>query len=349
MDAEARQAAPNRRHMSFKIGISADFLNDAGEIGWGDIGLSMLDDHPGHEWEFLPDFGDVIPAAVADDYDAVLLLAPRITAETVADPKRLKIVARFGVGYDSVDVEACTRAGVAVTITPDSVRRPVAVGTVALILAMTHNVVVKDRLTRAGRWDEKLRHMGTGVTDRMLGIIGLGNIGREVVRVSQSLGFRYQAHNPYPISDRGDGLPVPLVGLEQLLRTSDIVCITARLIDETRNLIGADQLALMKPDAYLVNMGRGPIVDEPALVDALRSRRIRGAALDVFEQEPPAPDNPLFALENVTLTPHAIAWTDESAIGNGRSALQSILDVAAGRVPGGILNPEALSVKEQRA
>ena len=330
--------------MSFKIGISADFLNEAGEIGWGDIGLSMLDDHPECEWDFLPDSGDVIPAAVADEYDAVLLLAPRITAETVADPGRLKIVARFGVGYDSVDVEACTRAGVAVTITPDSVRRPVAVGTVALILAMTHNVVVKDRLTRAGQWQEKLHYMGTGVTGRMLGIIGLGNIGREVVRVSESLGFRYQAHNPYPISDRGDSLAVPLVGLEQLLRTSDIVCITARLTDQTRHLIGADQLALMKPDAYLVNMGRGPIVDEPALVDALRAHRIRGAALDVFEQEPPEPDNPLFALDNVTLTPHAISWTDESAIGNGHSALQSILDVAAGRMPGGILNPEALSV-----
>ena len=177
----------------------------------------------------------------------------------------------------------------------------------------------------------------------MLGIIGLGNIGREVVRVSESLGFRYQAHNPYPVSDRGDPLEVPLVDLGQLLRTSDIVCITARLTDQTRHLIGAEQLALMKPDAYLVNMGRGPIVDESALIDALQSKRIRGAALDVFEQEPPDPDNPLFALDNVTLTPHAIAWTGESAIGNGHSALQSILDVAAGRIPGGILNPEALS------
>ena len=132
------------------------------------------------------------------------------------------------------------------------------------------------------------------------------------------------------------------MGLEELLRTSDIVCITARLTDETRHLIGAREIAMMKPDAYLVNMGRGPIVDESALVDALERKSIRGAALDVFEEEPPDPNNPLFRLENVTLTPHAVSWTDESAIGNGRSALQSIIDIAHGRVPAGILNPQVI-------
>ncbi len=328
--------------MSFKIGITADFLNEEGHIGWGDIGLSLLTQYPDIEWGFLPDYGDEIPPEAADEWDALLVLAPRITAATVAQAERLKIVARFGVGYDNVDVVACTSAGIAVTITPDSVRRPVAVATVALILAMMHNIVVKDSLTRRGLWQEKLQYMGAGVTGKTLGIIGLGNIGQEVVRVSRSLGFEYLAHDPYPSSRRDPSLDVPYVGLEELLRTSDIVCITARLTNETRHLIGAREIAMMKPDAYLVNMGRGPIVDESALIDALERKSIRGAALDVFEKEPPDPNNPLFRLENVTLTPHAVSWTDESAIGNGRSALQSIVDIAHGRVPAGILNPQVI-------
>ncbi len=328
--------------MSFKIGITADFLNEEGQIGWGDIGLSLLTQYPDIEWGFLPDYGDEIPSEAANEWDALLVLAPRITAATVAQAERLKIVARFGVGYDNVDVVACTSAGIAVTITPDSVRRPVAVATVALILAMMHNIVVKDSLTRRGLWQEKLQYMGAGVTGKTLGIIGLGNIGQEVVRVSRSLGFEYLAHDPYPSSRRDPSLDVPYVELEELLRTSDIVCITARLTDETKHLIGAREIAMMKPDAYLVNMGRGPIVDESALIDALERKSIRGAALDVFEKEPPDPNNPLFRLENVTLTPHAVSWTDESAIGNGRSALQSIVDIAHGRVPAGILNPQVI-------
>jgi phosphoglycerate dehydrogenase-like enzyme len=329
--------------MPFKIGITADFLNDEGKIGWGDIGLSLLTQYPDIEWAFLPDYGDEIPSEAADEWDALLVLAPRITATTVARPERLKIVARFGVGYDNVDIDACTSAGIAVTITPDSVRRPVAVATVALILAMTHNIVVKDNLTRRGLWQEKLRYMGSGVTGKTLGIIGLGNVGQEVVRVSRSLGFKYLAHDPYPSSRRDPSLEVPYVELEELLRESDIVCITARLTDETTHLVGAREIAMMKPDAYLVNMGRGPIVDESALIEALERQSIRGAALDVFEQEPPDPENPLFTLENVTLTPHAVAWTDESAIGNGQSALRSIIDVAHGRVPAGILNPQVMA------
>ena len=186
--------------MSFKIGITADFLNEEGQIGWGDIGLSLLTQYPDIEWGFLPDYGDEIPSEAADEWDALLVLAPRITAATVAQAERLKIVARFGVGYDNVDVVACTSAGIAVTITPDSVRRPVAVATVTLILAMMHNIVVKDSLTRRGLWQEKLQYMGAGVTGKTLGIIGLGNIGQEVVRVSRSLGFEYLAHDPYPSS-----------------------------------------------------------------------------------------------------------------------------------------------------
>ncbi|HVB54120.1 MAG TPA: NAD(P)-dependent oxidoreductase [Candidatus Acidoferrales bacterium] len=336
--------------MTFKLGLTADFLNAKGEIGWGDIGLAMLDQSPAISWEFLADCGSELPPEVADDYDALLVLTPRVTAGTVARPKkRLRLVARFGVGYDNVDVGACTKAGVALTITPDGVRRPVAVGAIALILAATHNVVVKDRLTREGRWAQKLAYMGTGITGKTLGIVGLGNTGRELVVASQSLGMTYQAYDPYADEGAAASLGVPLIDLPTLMQTSDVVCIMAALTEETRHLIGARELAAMKGSAYLVNIGRGGIVDEAALIAALSEGRIRGAALDVFEEEPPDPGNPLLRMENVVLAPHAICWTDEIALGNGRSALQAVVDVAAGRRPSNVVNPEVFAQMDASA
>ena len=328
--------------MVFKLGLTHDFLNDEGQIGWGDIGLSILDSHPSISWEFLPDYGGELPPEVAEEFDALLVLLPRITANTVAKAKRLKLVARFGVGYDNVDVDACTRAGIALTITPDGVRRPVAISAVALILAVTHNLVAKDRLTREGRWAQKLGYMGTGVTGKMLGIVGLGNIGKEIVRVSKSLEMNYQACDPYVEEEAGRSLGVTMVDLSTLMSTSDVVCITVALNEETRHLIGQKELALMKPSAFLVNVSRGGVVDEEALINQLSEGRIKGAALDVFEKEPPDETSPLIGMENVILTPHAICWTDEIALGNGRSALQGVIDIASGRRPSNVVNPEAL-------
>lgn len=329
--------------MAFKLGLTRDFLNEEGKIGWGDIGLSMLDAHPGIAWEFLPDYGSELPPEVADDYDALLVLLPSVTSKTVERAERLKLVARFGVGYDNVDVDACTRAGIALTITPDGVRRPVAVGAVALILAVTHNLVAKDRLTREGRWAQKLDYMGTGVTGKTLGIVGLGNIGREIVRASASLDMAYQACDPYVDEETGRSLGVAMVDLATLMNSSDIVCITVALNNETTHMIGEKELAQMKPSAFLVNVSRGGVVDERALIKALEEGRIKGAALDVFEKEPPDETNPLMRMENVVLTPHAVCWTDEIALGNGRSALQAVVDVASGRRPKNVVNPSAYS------
>lgn len=329
--------------MGFKLGLTRDFLNEEGEIGWGDIGLSMLDAHPEIAWDFLSDYGPELPPEVGDDWDALLVLLPRVTAKTVANAKRLKLVARFGVGYDNVDVDACTKAGIALTITPDGVRRPVAVSAVTLLLAATHNLIAKDRLTREGRWTQKLRYMGTGVTGRTLGIVGFGNIGKEIVRVSRSLEMSYQAYDPYVDENIARELGVTMVDLPTLMGTSDVVCITVALTDETRQMIGRNELGQMKPSAFLVNVSRGGIVDEQALIETLEAQKIRGAALDVFEKEPPDNTNPLLRMENVIVTPHAVCWTDEIALGNGRSALQGVIDVAAGRRPNNVVNAVALS------
>lgn len=318
---------------TFRVGVTRDFVNDSGEPGMGDIGLDMLTQAPGTAWEFLAEDTRELRPDQIRGYDALLALLPRITARTLEGADRLAIIARWGVGYDSVDVEACTKGGILVTITPDGVRRPVAVAAITFLLALSHKLLAKDHLTRAGRWADKLDYMGMGLTGRTLGVIGLGNIGREVFTLAAPFGMRHVAYDPYVRPEQAAAIGVELMVLEALLRAADYVCITCALTSETHHLINANRLALMKPMAYLINVARGPIVDQYALTEALRERRIQGAATDVYEGEPVDPTDPLLALDNVIVTPHAICWTDEFALGCGRSACESILDVAAGRVP----------------
>ena len=327
----------------FRVGITRDFLKKDGTPAFHDIGLDLLDAAK-IPWEVLPTLDPEIRPDHARDYDGLLVLAPKVTAGTLEGAGRLKIVARFGVGYDNVDVAACTRAGVILTITPDGVRRPVAAAALTFLLALSHKLLIKDRLTRAGRWAEKTDHTGQGVTGRTLGIIGLGNIGREVAALARPLGMEILAFDPWakPAED------VPLVPLDDLLRRSDYVCVCCALTPETRHLLDARRLALMKPTAYLINVARGPIVDQAALVDALRAGRLQGAGLDVFEQEPIDPSDPLLSLENVIVTPHAICWTDECFSLNGRSAIASLIDVSRGIVPTNVVNREALTSERLR-
>ncbi len=328
----------------FHVGVTRDFLKPDGSLCFGDIGLSLLERAPGVRWEFLSASHTELQPGDVRDCDALLVLAPRVTAETLEASERLAVVARFGVGYDNVDVEACTRNNVLLTITPDGVRRPVAVSALAFLLALSHKMFVKDRLTREGRWAEKLDHMGVGLTGRTLGLVGLGNIGREIRAIARPLDMRHVAHDPYASAEQAAAIGVELLGLEDLLRQSDFVVVCCALTPETRHLLDASRLALLKPSAYLINVARGPIVDQAALTSALRERRIAGAALDVFEQEPIDPADPLLALDNVILAPHAICWTDELFQGNGRAACQSILDVAAGRVPRHVVNRPVLEL-----
>ena len=326
----------------FRVGLTRDFLRTDGTLGYGDIGLGTLDGLPGVTWEFLPEDARELRAEQVRGYDALLVLAPRVGAATLAGADRLTLVARFGVGYDNVDLDACTERGVLVTITPDGVRRPMAVAAITFLLALSHKLLVKDRLTRAGRWGEKLDHMGRGLTGRTLGLVGLGNIGREVVTLARPFGLRCLAFDPFASPADAAGSGAELVGLETLLRAADFVCLTCALTPETYHLINAERLALLRPTAFLINVARGPIVDQRALTAALREGRLQGAALDVFEQEPIDAGDPLLTLSNVIVTPHAIGWTDECFRLMGRSACESIAAVAAGQLPRYVVNHAAL-------
>lgn len=331
---------------AFRVGFTRDLLLPDGTMAFSDIGLDVLDAEPSIEREFLTEDAAALTPALIAPYDALFLGGGRVDEATLAGNDRLALVARFGVGYDNVDVDACTRHGVLLTITPDGVRRPVAVAALTFLLALSTRLVEKDRLTREGRWAEKTLYNGVGLTGKTLGLVGLGNIGREVARLVRPLDMRVVAFDPYAQPSGAAELGASLVSLDDLLRAADFVCVTCALTPETRHLLNAERLALLTPTAYLINVARGPIVDQAALTECLRERRIAGAGLDVFEQEPVDPNEPILKLDNVLVNPHALAWTDELFRGNGRSACASIAAVARGEMPGNVVNREALSSPE---
>lgn len=327
----------------FRVGFSADFCNAQGKLAFPDIGLSLLEGNPDISCEFLSEYrAEYLPEQLAG-YDVLISLKPKITAQSLIGNTRLCAIGRCGVGYDNVDLAACTEHGIAVYITPGGVVRPVAESIVLLVLALSHNLVGKDKLVRQGGWAESTRRLGREPRDRVVGTIGLGNIASEAVRLLRVLDVkRFLAFDPYASAEHAARAGVELTTLETLLRESDYVLVNCPLTAETRGLLGEDQFALMKPDAVLINTARGPIVNEAALIDALANGRIAGAALDVFEQEPLSADSPLTRMENVILTSHSIAWTEELFRDMGRIDCEGALAVYRGEAPKSIVNPQVL-------
>ena len=326
----------------FLVGITRDCLRTDGELVF-DRGVLKTLDQAGIGWEVMPQIEPEIKPETAARYDALAVLGTRVTRATLSAPgSRVKLVARFGVGYDTVDVPACTEHGVLLTITPDGVRRPVATSVLTFLLMLAHRVPLKDRLTREGRWKEKLNYLGTGLAGRVLGSVGVGNIGSEVFRLATPLGMRFLACDPYVTQESVAPLGVKLVDLDTLFRESDFVTVNCYLSEETRHLVGAKQFALMKPTAYFINTARGPILDENALYEALKAGKIAGAAIDVFEQEPTPLDNPLLKLDNIIVTPHHICMTDECIDTIAAGVFKSCLDLAQGRVPRNVVNQQVL-------
>ncbi len=332
------------------IALSGDFFDATGAPVFPMFDLNPLKERDDLELRFL-DRVDEIRAAQLRGVDALILLQPQCTAASLEGNDRLAMVARFGVGYDNVDVAACDAAHVAVVITPDGVRRPVAVSILTLMLALTGNLMIKNRLTREGpeRFAERAGHMGMGVVGRTLGSVGIGNIGAEMFRLARPLDMDFIAHDPYVDPKAAAELGVEMVGLDDVFRRSDVVTINCPLSDATTRLVNAERLAMMKPTAYLINTARGPIVDQAALTETLAAGRIAGAGLDVLEHEPPDPDDPILKLDNVILTPHALCWTDQCFAGIGAADVAAVIDVIEGRVPRGIVNPSILDDPAWRA
>ncbi len=250
----------------------------------------------------------------------------------------LRVIARAGVGYDAVDVKAASDHAIAVSITPGTNQDAVAEHTFALLLALTKNLVTQHPAVRAGLWP---RQANLPLRGRTLGIAGLGRIGKAVALRGEIFGMKLLSYEPYPDQQFVATHHVKLLSFEQLLAESDFLSIHVPLTLDSKYLINKRTLALMKPTAFLVNTARGGLVCEADLVEALRNKRIAGAALDVFEEEPPAKNNPLFALDNVVFTPHAAGVDLQSRDDMALSAARTIVALSKGEWPGEpIVNPE---------
>jgi phosphoglycerate dehydrogenase-like enzyme len=258
-------------------------------------------------------------------------------------------LARWGVGCDRLDLDAATQADVIVAITTDSVRRPVAEGIFALIFALARNVRTLDRNIRAGRWRRDPPRV-IDIEGRTLGSIGLGNIGREMFRMARGVGFgKLLAYDPFAEPTTSERLDVKLTDLDTLMRESDFMTVNCPLTPRTRGMIRAQQLELMKPTAFLINTARGAVVNEADLIKVLREGRIAGAGLDVFATEPIPAGHPLLEMENVVLSPHLIARSEECVRNTSASACRNVLAVQQGTVPPYVANPEVLSRPRVRA
>lgn len=330
----------------FRVALSGDFLRPDGSPAYPSFDLSPLDEDPNIEYVYLPD-KPVIDAHDLEGYDAIILLASRFKRESFPQSKKLSIIARFGVGFDTVDVPACTDNNVVLVTTPDGVRRPVAVAIITMMLALTGKLMQKDQITRQGPegWAKRSGLMGVGLVGKTLGSVGIGNIGAEMFRLAKPFDMHYIAYDPYADPEIAGSLGVDLVSLEEIAAKSDILTINCPLNEETKGIISAEVLSAMKPTAYLINTARGPIVDQKALTGVLMQGGIAGAGLDVFEDEPSADDEPINKLDNVILTPHALAWTDQCFAGIGAADVKAVMDVMRGQVPAGIVNKEILESK----
>ncbi|PYR73239.1 MAG: dehydrogenase [Acidobacteria bacterium] len=335
--------------MAFTVGITRDVVRADGTSIFDKRALRIFDEAK-LPWEFIRDDVRELGAAHGSQYEALCVFNPKVPAAVVATPEsKVQIVARMGVGYDSVDVKACTENGVIVTNTPDGVRRPVATSILTLILALSQKLFIKDRITRAGRWAETTDHIGIGLTGKTAGSIGVGNIGGEAYRLLAPLEMQHIAFDPYMKAEDAATLRLRLVDKDTVFREADFVFVNTPLTPETRGSVGAREFALMKPTAYFINTSRGRIVDEEALYAALRERRIAGAAIHVFQHEPVDPENPLLALDNVIVTPHSICWTDEFFRSNAESAFRSVAAAASGKAPAFVVNREVLGRSNVRA
>lgn len=329
--------------MPFRVAQTADFYDADGYLKFKDIGLDLLRDAPGIELTRFREHRPEISADQIGDANGVLILTPRTTTETLSQSENLLMLARFGVGYDNVDVAACTAHDVLLTIAMGAVDRPVAEATVGWMIALSHHMLIKDRLVRQAKWEIRSQFMGGELRERTLGVIGFGGIGRELVRLLAGFGMNQPlVFDPFISAEVAAKSGCQLVSLRELLEDSDFISIHCPLNDQTRNLIGAKEISLMKRTAYLINTARGGIVNDEALYQALKRQEIAGAAIDCFLNEPLASPPPYAELDNVLLAPHCIAWTDELYRDIGRVACQGFLDIAHGRIPHGVVNRDVL-------
>jgi len=267
------------------------------------------------------------------DADAVLVLAEHFTRRVIENLRHCRSLTRFGIGYDTIDVQAATDHGIWVTNIPDANYREVAVHAIALALAVSRRLPALDTGIRETGWASSLFPGVHRPDTQVFGLLGLGRIGRRVAVMAKAIGYRVIAFDPAVTAADAAALGVEFVGRDQLIESSDVLSIHVPLLDSTRNIVDADALARMKRGSILVNVSRGGLVDEAALADALRSGHLFGAGVDAFGNEPLEDGSPLRDLDNVILTPHAAHWSEESWEETRRKALEEAARILRGEHP----------------
>ncbi|PJI40335.1 hydroxyacid dehydrogenase [Ferrovibrio sp.] len=275
--------------------------------------------------------------------DAIIVRTFRVGSEVIRQAKNLKVIGKHGAGVDNIDIPAATDAKIPVLNTPGGANAlAVAEGAVALILAAVRYLRTAHDMVTAGLYAERSSLLAGHLTEKTLGLVGLGNIGSLVAGIlRRGFSMHVIVFDPYLNAEQAKDAGVSLVGsLKELLSAADVVSLHVPLTPETRGMIGERELALMKPDAVIVNTARGGLIDEEALASALKNGRLRGAGVDVFEQEPPRPDNPLFSAPNILLSPHSAGITTYSMRQMADQTVKLVLGCLAGRRPETLLNPE---------
>jgi len=278
---------------------------------------------------------------VAADADALLVTYAKITAEMIRQMKRCRIISRFGIGVDNVDIAAATNAGIVVTKVPDYCMDEVSDHAMALLLSLVRKIPYANSLVHAGRWEMPAVVPIHRLRGSVLGLVGFGRIPQLVAPKAQAFGIKVVAFDPYIPQDVMTRAGVEKVEFAELVKMSDYISIHSPLLPETHHLFNADVFRKMKPTAYLVNTARGPIVDETALAHALDARQLAGAALDVLSQEPPS-GSPLFGRNNVILTPHTSFYSVESLVELQIKAAEEVVRVMTKQAPRNPVNPEVL-------
>ncbi len=316
--------------------------------------------------EFLPPLGDqkemlesVAEVIVGDgrqyteeeliqtlkDVDGVLVtMRAPMTRKVIEGARKLKVIGKYGVGIESVDLDAATAKGIPVTYTPGVNQDTVAEYTIGLVLALVRRIpFAMETLRKGGKWRNE-KFFGLELKGTTFGIIGLGRIGTRVAEKIGSFQVHLLSYDPYVSKEKAEALGVKLIDLDTLLKTSDVITLNLPLTDETYHILGERELRLMKPTGYLVNTGRGQLIEEAAIYRALKEGWIAGAALDVFEKEPPDPNNPLLFLENVVVTPHLGGSSSKARGRLVKTAVENVVKILKGEIPDieNVANPKVL-------
>jgi len=320
------------------------------------VSSSAESDNPGLFKEKLGDIAEIVygtfrrPDDIPEeirDVNAIILGLEPMNEEAINNFPDLRIIARYGVGYDNVDVDACTERGIYVTHTPGVLSHAVAELTIGLMLCLSRRILDADRYVRE-KWakpEKKMLKMGIDLYGKTLGVVGLGRIGYEVAERARAFGMKILYYDVERKSEAEISLGAQYVDLETLLRESDFVSLHIPLTSRTRGMIGERELKLMKPTAYIINTSRGAVIDEDALCRALREGWIAGAGLDVFVSEPLPLDSPFIGMENVVLTPHIGTYTVETRRAMAEKCIENVRAALMGRIPPNLV-PEQKKIFE---